>query len=308
MSGMITGRSETTACLCVEDGGCLAVSKNERTVSEGGESEVEMGTREGVEYASWPADVHGHGTCHPSVITIDSSTFKMQHTDARELNKAPFKEEMEALRVTLGREERLMNVLAEEISRVQIEHDVASHAFAQAQAELDAASVVYRTSDAMLQGLLKQYHQLLQNVAQKKAALHPIRRVPAELWKDVFTFLASDQEYDHLQRLDTKLPIEHQTPASLTVASVSSFWRKTALSTPTLVRASSSRLPVSLTNYDASGDTLPSRTAPCPKSKPIYRSGQRDPLLVPFLCACGTSAEKAGRKSKPFRPPLTVFE
>ena len=160
----------------------------------------------------------------------------MQHPDARELNKAPFKEEVEALRVTLNREERLIEILAGEIARVKVEHDVATHALAQAQAALDAAAVIYRTSETMLHGLEVQHDQLLLNVAEKKAALHPIRRVPAELWKDIFTFWANDEEYERVERLDSPLPIETQTPASLVAASVSSFWRKTALSTPTLVR------------------------------------------------------------------------
>lgn len=152
------------------------------------------------------------------------------------MNKAPFKEEMEALRVTLNREERLIDILAGEIAKVKIEHDVATHALAQAQATLDAASVIYRTSDTMLQGLEAQHDQLFQSVVEKKAALHPIRRVPAELWKDVFTFWADDEEYERISRLDNQLPFENQTPASLVAASVSHFWRKTALSTPTLVR------------------------------------------------------------------------
>lgn len=93
--------------------------------------------------------------------------------------KAPFKEEVEALRVTLSREERLLQVLANEIATVQKEHDHASHNLAQAQAALDAAQVIYRTSETMLQGLEAQHEQLLQNVAEKKATLHPIRRVYA---------------------------------------------------------------------------------------------------------------------------------
>jgi hypothetical protein len=172
----------------------------------------------------------------PRVITTTlDTTIMQQHPDARELNKAPFKEEVEALRVTLDREERLMEVLADEISKVKIEHDIASHALAQAQAVLDAASVIYQTSDTMLQGLQSQHDQLLRNIAEKRAALHPIRRVPAELWKDIFTFWANDEEYERVQRLDSQLPMEHKTPASLIAASVSHFWRKTALSTPTLV-------------------------------------------------------------------------
>src|SRR5450631_87782 len=118
------------------------------------------------------------------LATFDT-TIMQQHPDARELNKAPFKEEVEALRVTLDREERLMEVLAGEISKVKLEHDIAGHALAQAQAVLDAASVIYQTSDTMLQGLQSQHDQLLRNIAEKKAALHPIRRVPAELWKDI---------------------------------------------------------------------------------------------------------------------------
>jgi hypothetical protein len=93
--------------------------------------------------------------------------------------KAPFKEEVEALRVTLSREERLLQVLANEIATVRKEHDHATQNLAQAQAALDAAQVIYRTSETMLQGLEAQHEQLLQNVAEKKATLHPIRRVYA---------------------------------------------------------------------------------------------------------------------------------
>lgn len=121
-------------------------------------------------------------------------TLKMQHPDVRELNKAPFKEEVEALRVTLSREERLIDILGAEIARVRLEHDIATHALAQAQATLDAALVVYQTSEAMLEGLSTQHNRLLTSITEKKAALHPIRRVPAELWKDVFTFWAEDRK------------------------------------------------------------------------------------------------------------------
>ncbi|KAG8810792.1 hypothetical protein FRC19_004309 [Serendipita sp. 401] len=86
----------------------------------------------------------------------------------------------------------------------------------------------------MLHGLEVQHAQLMQNVKEKKAALHPIRRVPAELWADVFTRWADEEEYDRIERLDTH-PTDTRLPASLIAASVSSFWRKTALSTPTLV-------------------------------------------------------------------------
>ncbi|KAG8809000.1 hypothetical protein FRC17_003658, partial [Serendipita sp. 399] len=148
-------------------------------------------------------------------------------------NKAPFNEEVDALRVTLSREERLLHVLASEIELVSLEHANASHALAQAQAALDAASLIYRTSETMLQGLEVQHAQLMQNVKEKKAALHPIRRVPAELWADIFTRWVDEEEYDRIGRLDTH-PTDTRLPASLIAASVSSFWRKTALSTPTL--------------------------------------------------------------------------
>lgn len=161
--------------------------------------------------------------------------FRMQHPDPKELNKAPLKEEVEALRVTLSREERLLQVLASEIATVSVEHERASQSLAQAQAGLDAASVIYRTSETMLLGLEAQHDQLLKNVAEKKAALHPIRRVPAELWADIFTQWVDEEESERVQHLDSTLTTDVHTPATLIAASVSHFWRKTALSTPTLV-------------------------------------------------------------------------
>lgn len=160
----------------------------------------------------------------------------MQSTDPKELNKAPLKEEIEAFRVTLSREERLVRVLASEIATVRLEHERASQALAQAQAALDAASVIYRTSETMLLGLEAQHEQLLKNVAEKKAALHPIRRVPAELWAEIFTQWVDEEEAERVQHLDSTLTIDVHTPATLICSAVSSFWRKTALSTPTLVR------------------------------------------------------------------------
>lgn len=118
---------------------------------------------------------------------------------------------------------------------VRKEHERASQDLAHAQAALDAATVVYRTSETMLQGLQAQHDQLLENVAEKKAYLHPIRRVPAELWAEIFVQWVDEEEYERVQRLDSQLPLEFHTPASLIAASVSQFWRKTALSTPSLV-------------------------------------------------------------------------
>lgn len=159
----------------------------------------------------------------------------MLNADPRELNKAPFQEEVEALRVTLAREERLLKVLAAEIATVRIDHERATHQKAQAQAALDAASLIYNTSEKMLSGLETQHDQLLKNVAEKRAALHPIRRVPAELWADIFTRWVDQEEFERVQRLDSQPPTEFTIPASLVASSVSHFWRKTALSTPTLV-------------------------------------------------------------------------
>ncbi|CAG8661728.1 7720_t:CDS:2, partial [Acaulospora colombiana] len=173
---------------------------------------------------------------HEEVIFASFHDDSGQAADARELNKAPYKEEVEALRVTLSREERLLHVLADEIAKVKIEHERASHALAQAQAALDAASLIYRTADTMLQGLDAQHNQLLQNVAEKRATLHPIRRVPAELWADIFTRWVDEEEQVRVSRLDSQLPTELHVPATLIAASVSHFWRKTALSTPALWR------------------------------------------------------------------------
>lgn len=85
----------------------------------------------------------------------------MPHTDPRELNKAPLKEEVEALRVTLSREERLLAVLASEIGTVRREHERASQDLAAAQAALDAAQVIYNTSETMLRGLEAQHDQVI---------------------------------------------------------------------------------------------------------------------------------------------------
>jgi hypothetical protein len=58
---------------------------------------------------------------------------------------------------------------------------------------------------------------------------------PAELWADIFTQWVDEEEYERVQRLDSQLPILHYTPAGLVASAVSHFWRKTALSTPSLV-------------------------------------------------------------------------
>jgi hypothetical protein len=125
-------------------------------------------------------------------------------------------------------------VLASEIATVRFEHERASQSLAAAQAALDAASVIYRTSETMLFGLEVQHEQLLKNVAEKKAALSPIRRVPAELWADIFTEWVDEEEAERVQHLDSTLTTDFQPPATLIAASVSHFWRKTALETPTL--------------------------------------------------------------------------
>lgn len=156
--------------------------------------------------------------------------------DGREQNKAPLKEEIDALRVTLSREERLLQVISSEIETVTLEHAKASHALSLAQAALDAAVLVYRTSETMLSGLKAQHAQLSENVHDKRAALHPIRRVPEELWKDIFTIWVDEEEKERVSKLDTHVQADLSIPASLVAASVSSFWRKTALSTPSLWR------------------------------------------------------------------------
>ena len=96
----------------------------------------------------------------------------MANFDHRESNMAPLQEDVDAMRVSLRRERELLQVLETQIERFQPDHSQAALQLVRAQAALDAASRVFRTSDSMLQGLTRQRDHLEASIAEKCAALH----------------------------------------------------------------------------------------------------------------------------------------
>ena len=90
----------------------------------------------------------------------------------RESNMAPLQEDIDAMRVSLQQERALLRVLEDQIERVMPDHSQAALQLTRAQAALDAASRVFRTSDSMLQGLKRQRDHLEASIAEKCAALH----------------------------------------------------------------------------------------------------------------------------------------
>jgi chromosome segregation ATPase len=96
----------------------------------------------------------------------------MATLDHRESNMAPLQEDIDAMRVSLQQESALLQVLEAEIERVIPDHSQAALSLARAQAALDAAYRVYRTSDSMLQGLKRQRDHLQASIDEKRAALH----------------------------------------------------------------------------------------------------------------------------------------
>lgn len=76
------------------------------------------------------------------------------------------------MRVSLQQERELLQVLETQIERFQPDHSQAALQLARAQAALDAAFRVFRTSDSMLQGLKRQKDHLEASIAEKCAALH----------------------------------------------------------------------------------------------------------------------------------------
>jgi len=96
----------------------------------------------------------------------------MANRNQRESNMAPLQEDIDAMRVSLQQEAALLQVLEAQIERVMPDHSQAALQLARAQAALDAASRVFRTSDSMLQGLKRQSDHLEASIAEKRAALH----------------------------------------------------------------------------------------------------------------------------------------
>lgn len=107
--------------------------------------------------------------CHPTHFV---NSFKMANLNQRESNMAPLQEDIDAMRVSLQQEAALLQVLEAQIERVMPDHSQAALQLARAQAALDAASRVFRTSDSMLQGLKRQSDHLEASIAEKRAALH----------------------------------------------------------------------------------------------------------------------------------------
>jgi septal ring factor EnvC (AmiA/AmiB activator) len=99
---------------------------------------------------------------HPTLFV---SSFKMSNLNQRESNMAPLQEDIDAMRVSLQQEAALLQVLEAQIERVMPDHSQAALQLARAQAALDAASRVFRTSDSMLQGLKRQSDHLEASIA-----------------------------------------------------------------------------------------------------------------------------------------------